>query len=158
MYLRKTKILFFALFTILLTNACNNSYYRKEELIQNNLWQIENIKEFEFSIDDKNSKYDIYIEIENNNQYNTSNLWLYLDSELPDAKLQKDTVMFLLSDDNGKPYGEISGDNVTSRFLYKKDFTFPQTGKYKFRIKHGMREKDLPALNKICLEIEKAVH
>jgi len=151
----KKRLFFYGILILLFLNSCNASYYRKEEPLKTGVWQIEDVKEFEVPVNDINSKYNVYIEVENNNQYRTSNLWLYIDSYSPKGKIDTDTVMFLLTDDIGVPYGESSGENVVSRFLYKKEISFAETGKHKILIKHGMREKDLPVVNKISLELTK---
>ncbi len=138
--------------------SCNKtSLYSEFVEITTNKWEINDVKTFDVHIEKPKLKYNIFIEITNDKDYATSNLWLYISSESPSKKIQTDTVMFLLTDNKGHWYGKEAGDNVENAFLYKKAISFPERGNYKFSIQHGMRPKYMPTVKKIGLKLEQAI-
>ena len=62
----------------------------------------------------------------------------------------------MLADERGQWLGDGMGDIWDNRILFKKDFKFPQTGKYRFELEQAMRINPLPGIMDVGMRIERA--
>lgn len=125
-------------------NSCDsNRVYEENFSVENNVWNYEDVKTFSFDITDTLSPLDLYVNIRTTSDYPYSNLYVYLYSEYPNGYSDKDTLEFILAEQDGKWLGESSGTVVENQILISRGGRFPYSGKYTFKIQHAMREKDL---------------
>jgi gliding motility-associated lipoprotein GldH len=140
---------------LLLLSACKNGsvFSEKIPLVAEN-WAIDDNISFQFEINEIEKSYNVFIELDIYDDFLTNNLWLFISTESPSGINQTDTVMFYVADLKGKWYGRKKGKIVSNKFLYKSMIKFPEKGQYGLRIRHGMRENDLPKVESIGIEIE----
>jgi len=125
-------------------NSCDsNRVYEENFSVENNVWNYEDVKTFSFDIMDTLSPLDLYVNIRTTSDYQYSNLYVYLYSEYPNGYSDKDTLEFILAEQDGKWLGESSGTVIENQILISRGGRFPYSGKYTFKIQHAMREKDL---------------
>ncbi|MBN1252847.1 MAG: gliding motility lipoprotein GldH [Bacteroidales bacterium] len=137
--------------------ACNeNVFYNKKYDISENTWNYEDTLSFNVNISDTSQLYNLYFSIKNTEEYQNSNLWLFITTSSPDGYMIKDTLEFFLSDDLGKWFGKKSSDNFITYHYFKRQVIFPVKGKYSFVIQQGMRQLDLYGINKFGLIIKKS--
>ncbi|NPA68484.1 MAG: gliding motility lipoprotein GldH [Chlorobi bacterium] len=152
------KILLLSGLIILLffTDCKKNVLYRASTEIQNKTWQIGDSICFNTEIKDTKNYYNIFINLNIDENFLTENIWLFVKSTSPSGNILNDTVMFYITDKNGKWLGKKHGNTIKNKFLYKPHVKFPETGNYKFCLNHGMRKNDLPKINSVGISIEKS--
>lgn len=142
---RVNSILFLCLAWVL--NSCDsNRVYEENFSVENNVWNYEDVKTFSFDITDTLSPLDLYVNIRTTSDYQYSNLYVYLYSAYPNGYSDKDTLEFILAEQDGKWLGESSGTVIENQILISRGGRFPYSGKYTFKIQHAMREQDLPEI------------
>ena len=146
-----------SILSLLLTSCDKNRVFEQNKEIPDMMWDQNNTLKFEpdSTLLDTVTPYNIYINVRIASQYQFSNLFLFLTTKLPDGKAARDTVELTLADDKGW-LGDGSGDIWDNRMLFKKNFRFPQTGKYVFELQQGMRLNPLPLIMDAGIRIEKA--
>lgn len=124
----------------------SNRIYEENFSVENNVWNSEDVKTFSFEITDTMSPLDLFVNIRTTPDYGYSNLYVFLYSEYPNGYSDKDTLEFILAEQDGKWLGESSGTVIENQILISRGGRFPYSGKYTFKIQHAMREKDLPEI------------
>jgi len=96
----------------------------------------------------------VSIELRNNNSYPFSNIWLFVDFQMPDGMCRADTINADLADVYGKWYGKgMSLYNLS--IPYEISILYPDTGTYIYTIHQGMRENILKGISDIGLKVSK---
>lgn len=138
--------------------SCNNDIVVSENKdIKTDAWEIHDTIIINVPINNNNSFYDVYINIENKESFLTNNLWLFIQTKSPSGNVQTDTIMYFLTDEKGKWFGKKRGKIIKNKFLYKSNIKFPEKGIYKFFLLHGMRKSDLPEVVKAGIVVEKHI-
>lgn len=140
-------VLFFA--------SCDSAMLYDEQFsVANDGWHSDDIKTFQFDIQDTLSPLDLYINVRTSTDYPYSNIYLFLYSEYPDGYSDKDTLEFILAEPNGKWLGESSGTVVENKMLISRGGRFASSGTYTFKLEHGMREEVLPEVLDVGFRLE----
>jgi len=151
------KNLFALLLSFLLLTACDNNRIFEENIsIPNKEWKVDYIPTFEFEIQDTTLFYNFYINLRNNTDYPYSNLYLFVNSHLPDGSSATDTLEVFLANREGKWLGKGLGKIKESRFFLRQHLVFPRKGKYAIEIEQAMRTKVLTGIEDIGIRIERA--
>jgi len=138
---------------VILFSCTKSAYYEKYQTIEGH-WDKNKELFFIYEIDDSLASYNLLLEIRNNNLYPYQNLWLFCSEEQPEGTLRRDTIECMLADDFGKWKGTgISIYHISVPIRTK--YTFPNTGKYTFNIRQGMRDDRLRGIEQIGVRIEK---
>ena len=130
-------------------------HYEEYIAIPNQQWKQANAPYFEFDIPDTNQRYNMSFNIRHNKAFEWKNIWVFVTFEVPGGQFDRDTLEFVLQDDQGRWLGSNSGDIRDGSFLFKKDFLFPYKGKYKASFEQAMRAEVLEDVADIGLKIEK---
>ena len=155
--MQKILIYILAIFGLFTFISCDrNRVFEENKNIPENLWYINNKVTFDINITDTVSANNLYINVRNSGSYSYSNLFVFLTTYLPDNTASKDTLECTLADASGKWLGSGLGDIWDNKILFKRDFRFPQKGKYRFEMVQGMRINPLPLIADVGLRIEKA--
>lgn len=153
---KKTVLIISSLLVFLFLISCKGKvFFEKSVTIPDQIWQRNDTLKFQADISDNENFFNIYLNIDAKDNYLTDNIWLIINSESPSGNILNDTVMYFISDQTGKPYGKKHGDIIKNKFLYKTHILFPEKGIYKFTIRHGMRETDLPRISSAGIRIER---
>ena len=122
----KFPIFVFYVVLIMIACACEQQVVFNEVIeIDGQGWDDQQIARFNIDVNDINESYDIEFFLENNTDYPYSNIYMFISLESPKGDVMKDTVDFLLADIRGQWLGEISGEEVQNRFIYKSNVKFP---------------------------------
>lgn len=155
MILKRAFSIFLIVF-LFLNTACNDDFFFSSSVeFDDKTWNIDENALFKFQISEPDAKYAIFIDYNCEKQYLTENIWLEFAVKSPGNIEQKDTVMYLLTDKNGKWFGKEKSKYVENKFLYKNNISFPASGDYSVKIRHLMRENDLPAALSVGISIVK---
>ncbi len=151
------RLYIFSLFTVLLFFSCNDKVlFSEKSEFSDKEWKIFEKKEFYIEINELREFYNIYITLDIYDDYLNNNIWLFVQSTSPSGNQEVDTVMYYFSDKSGKWFAERKNDVILNKFLFKKKVKFPEKGKYKIVIEHGMRENNLPLIKSAGIIIEQA--
>ena len=135
--------------------ACDpDKIYESNVKIPAEGWQYTEHARFEVDITDTVSPCNIYINVRNNSNYKSMELWLFVDVYSPVGFMERDTVQIMIADHRGKWYGHGLGDKFDVRMVFRKSVRFPAKGKYVFDYEHAMRDEPLTGIEDIGLRIE----
>jgi gliding motility-associated lipoprotein GldH len=128
------------LFIAVLT-ACNDSRIFDEVInFPSDQWESDKPINFTINISDTTTAYDILVHIRNNNRYEFSNLWMFIETSSPSGASLTDTIEFVLADDKGQWYGKGLGSINSLLIPYKQNIRFPYRGVYSFTFRQAMRK------------------
>lgn len=144
-------------FLLFLVSCDSTKIYEEYRSIENAEWNTAAPVKFEVEIKDTLQLCNMIVNIRINELYPYKNIYLFMNTEMPDGYKTKDTLEFYLLQDNGKPYGDCTGDICETPFMIDHDFKFPMPGKYKFEFQQVMRTENglLPLVHDVGLRIEK---
>ena len=119
-------------------------------------WQSTDTIDFEFEIDSQeNIYYNALISLRNNNDYSYANIFFFVDVEYPNGLHRTDTLQYILAAPDGKWLGSGVGEIKYNLLKFKENETM-QSGLYKYKIVHGMRDDVLIGIEDIGLRIERS--
>jgi gliding motility-associated lipoprotein GldH len=145
------------LLIFLVFNGCDNqAIYDQSIPIKDEIWNRDNVLEFQVEIQDSIRPNDFYIQLRNTTDYPYSNLYFFLDTEFPNGEIIRDTIQCILAEPNGKWIGEGLGKIKSNRILLRNNVRFPYSGYYLFRVEHAMRVVDLAGIADFGIRIELA--
>jgi gliding motility-associated lipoprotein GldH len=131
-----------AVFALLfLVCSCDKTRVFDEYKSLNGKWNKDSIVSFSFDQKDTVSKYNLFINVRNNNAYPYNNLYLIVQMQDPGTKLVKvDTLEYQMANPDGSLMGQGFSDVKESKLWYKEKMNFPKAGKYKVSIQHAVRK------------------
>lgn len=151
----RNAILFSAM--AMLVSACGNKpLFEQNTEIKTRQWDLNEPVVFKVNVDDTLSRFNVYINLRNTGQYRYSNLYLFLTTQYPDKRIEKDTLDITLAEDDGRWKGNGLGDLFFNQFLFASNVSFISKGEYTFTVQQGMRTNPLPGIADVGLRIEKA--
>lgn len=125
---------------IFLFMSCDSNRVFDEYKSVPNQWQKNDIVEFEFKPTDTLNGYNLFINLRNTNNYKFNNLFLIAEIDFPNGKSVVDTLEYKMAQPNGELLGTGFTDVKENKLWYKENFTFNESGTYKIRVQHAMRE------------------
>ncbi|MDB2361899.1 MAG: gliding motility lipoprotein GldH [Flavobacteriales bacterium] len=153
------KGLYILLIAVLLGSCDSNRLYEKNISIDNDMWSLEQMPNFEFENTDTISEVNLILNIRHSSIYPFSNLWVFIHILSPSGATQVDTLETTLSQKDGKWLGDGLGDIWDLQVLFKK-VRLNESGTYSFKIEQAMRHgnlskiEQLPGVMEIGLRIE----
>jgi len=152
--LKKWYSLFLLCCVIAVLCSCNKGViYQKYNKIPDNTWDMNAPMEFNVPIEDTVNRYNVYVNIRNDDGYDFSNLYLFIDITAPNNATERDTMNCVLADNSGKWLGEGLGDIWDNKILFKFNTRF-RKGNYKFKLTQAMRVDKLPEIMDVGIRIE----
>ncbi len=132
---------------LIFTAGCDDgALFQQSSSIGPEGWSVENVISYEFDIEEKDKRYDMFIDLRNSGSYEYSNLYVFFKLEFPNGKQSVDTVECFLADPTGRWYGSGLGDVYDNRIRVKKGVSFPLNGKYRVSIEQAMRKETLDGI------------
>ena len=144
------------LFLSVLMSACKekDGMYLQFRGIEEAKWNQSKSYDFAVDMTDTLSRYDVFLEIRNNESYSFRNLWLFVNLKTPEGQTRRDTVNCELADPYGKWYGK-GGSLHTLSLPFEQNVQFRIPGTYLYSIRQGMREDELKGISDIGLRVVK---
>lgn len=157
-YLKRKAIVIisFVFIGIALISCDKNRYFEQDQPIANSMWYYNDAKAFEFEIKDSLQAFNFFINVRNTVDYPYANLYIFIQTELPDGTFARDTVECQLADYQGKWLGNGRGKLRDNRFILRKNMRFKHVGDYRFLINQGMRTDSLKGITDIGIRLETA--
>ncbi|MGY6562003.1 MAG: gliding motility lipoprotein GldH [Luteibaculaceae bacterium] len=147
---------FSCLIVILLCfSACgNHSFFAETEDFSGKTWHVDNKPTFSFEVNDTISKFNFHIVLRNNEEYEYSNLFLFLKTDFPNNKYSIDTLECILARPNGEWLGKGFGAVKTNKIIYAQAKRFPISGTYTITLEHAMRQEKITGILSAGITIE----
>ena len=101
-------------------------------------WHKDSIVTFDLPVLDSTKKYNLFVNLRDNNNYPFNNLFLIVAIEMPNGFTKVDTLEYLMAEPDGTLLGNGFTDIKESKLFYKADVKF--RGNYKVHIKQAVRE------------------
>jgi len=131
--------------------------YQKYITIPDHTWTVKDTVSFNVpvSAEDTAAVYDVSINVRNSDNYDFSNLYLFIDVTNPAHQTERDTFEYPLATDAGKWLGRGLGDIWDNKCHFKLNKHLSK-GEYKFTFQQAMRVDKLPGIMDVGLTIEKS--
>ena len=154
----KNSLLF--LLASLLFFSCDEKRVFDEYKSVGSSWHKDSIVSFDLPQLDSTKRYNLFLNLRNNNNYPFNNLFLIVSLELPNGFTKVDTLEYQMANPDGTLLGDGFTDLKESKLFYKEKVKF--RGKYKVHIKQAVREngkiqglKELEGITEVGFRIEK---
>ena len=149
--------------SIILIISCDSKSVFSEYQSVSNTWGKEELLTFNFNAPDTINKYNLFINLRNNETYKFSNLFLIVNMEFPEGRTIVDTLEYEMAKPNGEWLGKGFSKLKENKLWYKEDVIFPNSGIYNIQIGHAMRINgrvdgllSLDGIKDVGISIEKA--
>lgn len=128
------------LLILLLIVSCDKKRVFDQYQSVGNSWHKDSIIRFQLPKLDASKKYNLFLNIRDNNDYPFSNIFLIVSMEQPNKKILVDTLEYQMANPDGTLMGEGFSDVKENKLVYKENVVFNQKGTYKISIQHASRQ------------------
>ena len=154
-----SSILFILVFLTLF--SCDRTRVFDEYKSVGSAWKKDSIVAFNLPKLEPTKKYNLFINLRNNDNYSFNNLFLLVSLENPDGLTKVDTLEYEMAKPDGMLLGEGFSDTKESKLFYKENLKFEKKGVYKVRIQQAVRQngkvsgvKELNGVTEVGFRIE----
>ncbi|MGQ7945965.1 gliding motility lipoprotein GldH [Flavobacterium sp. WC2509] len=126
------------LFVTVLLFSCDKKRVFDEYKSVGSAWNKDSIVTFDLPVLDSTKRYNLFVNLRDNNNYKYSNLFLIVSLESPNGYTKVDTLEYQMAEPDGTLLGDGFTDIKESKLYYKENVRF--RGKYKVHIKQAVRE------------------
>jgi gliding motility-associated lipoprotein GldH len=134
----KNSLLAFAL--LFLVCSCDKHRVFDEYKTLNGKWNKDSIITFEFENKDTVSRYNMYVNVRNNDSYPFNNMFLIVQMQQPGGLTSSDTLEYMMANPDGSLMGKGFSDVKESKLWYKPNERLPKAGKYKVTVQQAVRQ------------------
>lgn len=118
--------------------SCDDKRVFDEYKSLGSAWHKDSVVSFNLPELDSTQRYNIFINLRDNNDYPYNNLFLIVTLETPNGFTKVDTLEYQMAAPDGSLLGAGFTDIKESKLFYKESVRF--RGKYKLQIKQAVRE------------------
>ena len=126
------------LLVVILFSSCDKKRVFDEYKSVGSAWHKDSIVTFNLPELDSTKRYNLFVNLRANNDYQYNNLFLIVAMELPNGFTKVDTLEYQMADPDGTLLGNGFSDLKESKLFYKENVRFKS--KYKVHIKQAVRE------------------
>ena len=126
------------LLVAILLFSCDKKRVFDEYKSVGSAWNKDSIITFDLPVLDSTKKYNLFINLRDNNNYPFKNLFLIVAIETPSGFTKVDTLEYEMAKPDGTLLGNGFSDIKESKLYYKENVKF--RGKYKVHIRQAVRE------------------
>ena len=148
------------LLVMIIFASCDKKRVFDEYKSVGNVWHKDSIVTFNLPELDSAKRYNLFVNLRANNDYQFNNLFLIVALELPNGFTKVDTLEYQMAEPDGTLLGNGFSDLKESKLFYKENVRF--RSKYKVYIKQAVREngkilgvKALNGITEVGFRIEK---
>ena len=152
--MKKICLLFLTLLTL---SACNSGkVFERYEDLAGAKWSRENIVTFEVNIEDAATPYNVDLAIRHTSYYVWADLMVNLTSVYPSGEERTKDYDFFLRNSDGSFKAEGAGDLWDITFPLLSEVTFPEKGKYIFKVQNIMPQPETEDIMQVGLIVKKS--
>ena len=126
------------LLVVTLFISCDKKRVFDEYKSVGSAWNKDSIVTFDLPILDSTKRYNLFVNLRDNDNYKYNNLFLIVSLESPNGYTKVDTLEYQMAEPDGTLLGDGFTDIKESKLYYKENVRF--RGKYKVHIKQAVRE------------------
>lgn len=144
----KQNLVFFIAFLFTIgfgLSACKSSLYSHNHDFSDKRWLQKDSIVFTPEIKDTKKSYQLVLEFRHSDKYPCKNIIFLMSIVAPSGKRMGQLYDMPLAADDGRWTGDWLGDIVDQTFILKRNFTFPEAGKYAITFTQQMRDADYVA-------------
>ena len=153
----------FYILLVILVSGCTSGIVESEyAATKNGIWNKDEAVTFNFSAPDTINKYNVFINLRNDNTFPYSNLFIITELDFPNGTIIKDTLEYEMALPSGEWLGKGYGSVKENKLWYKENIVFPKNGVYNLKVSHAMRKNgivngvvDLEGVTDVGFQIEK---
>ena len=140
---------------LLFLASCTSGPERYEHHLdlEDEVWEVHQMLPFEFQIPDSLSPYLLSLHFRYTEEYPYQDIFLFLQTTVPDGSRSQDTLHADLFSPEGKPLGK--GHRVKEITIPYSLLQFPRQGKYVMRYLQGMRTDSLRGVVSFGVSLER---
>ncbi|MEC4003418.1 gliding motility lipoprotein GldH [Flavobacterium sp. SUN052] len=145
----------------LLMLSCDKKRVFDEYKSVGNAWHKDSIITFKLPKFDASKKYNLFVNVRDNNDYPFDNLFLIVSLEQPNKKSLVDTLEYKMANLDGSLLGDGFSDIKESMLFYKGNVDFKLKGNYKVHIQQAVRQtgkvtgvNDLKGITEVGFRVE----
>jgi gliding motility-associated lipoprotein GldH len=149
----KSKLFILSLLAITALSSCDKKpYYDKTYAFEGKSWDQRFMPEFVVPIEDTAQLYDFILTVRTTTDYKFNNLWIFLNTTTPKGIKAREPFQIRMANDDGTWIGSKTGTIIENQLLFKRR-KFPDKGKFKFVVEHGITEKSVEEILDIGLRV-----
>lgn len=149
------KQLFLLIIPVLLLSSCaQNFIYEKDISLPEKVWTYENKLAFDFEVEDTESLYNLYLDIDHSVDFGSQNMYVKFYTQFPSKKVLTDVVSLELAGKGGIWFGNCGSEMCNLRIPIQSSVFFEQTGIYTVTVEQFTRKDNLPGIAEIGFRIE----
>ncbi|MNF82315.1 Gliding motility lipoprotein GldH precursor [compost metagenome] len=126
------------LLAAILLFSCDKKRVFDEYKSVGSAWHKDSVVTFDLPVLDSTKKYNLFVNLRDNNDYPFNNLFLIVALEMPNGFTKVDTLEYQMANPDGTLLGNGFTDIKESKLYYKDGVKF--RGKYKVHIKQAVRQ------------------
>ena len=141
--------------------SCDEKRVFDEYKTVGSAWNKDSIVSFKLPKLDANKKYNLFVNVRDNNDFPYNNLFLIVSLEQPNKKVKVDTLEYQMAEPDGTLLGDGFTDVKENKLFYKQNESFSQKGDYKIKIQQAVRQtgkivgdKELKGITEVGFRIE----
>jgi gliding motility-associated lipoprotein GldH len=142
--------------TIIAVSCDEQRVFEENAEFEQAVWKRDAPVSFQFDVADTVSRYNMFVNLRNETNYEFRNIFLFLTLKAPDGQQATDTLECFLADEKGKWYGKGGAQLLDNRILYKRNIRFPAAGTYRVTLEQAMRTAELAHIRNVGFRLEKA--
>lgn len=147
-------VFLFVIIHLIFSSCRNKTILNNKTIFQENDWYWSDSFKDTIRVTDTINTYNIFITIDLDENYQYSNLYLFVNTILPDSSILTDTVNFYLADEKGKWHSKNRFGKISNKLPYKVNVRFPYKGEYVFDVEQAMRVNPLKNVKSCGIKIE----
>ena len=128
------------LLVVLLVISCDKKRVFDEYKSVGNSWNKDSIITFKLPKFDPSKKYNMFVNVRDNNDFPFNNLFLIVSLEQPNKKVLVDTLEYQMANTDGTLLGDGFSDVKENKLFYKENVDFKVKGIYKVHIQQATRQ------------------
>ena len=126
------------LLATILLYSCDKKRVFDEYKSVGSAWHKDSVVTFDLPVLDSTKKYNLFVNLRDNNNYPFNNLFLIVSLEMPNGFTKVDTLEYQMANPDGTLLGNGFTDIKESKLYYREGVKF--RGKYKVHIKQAVRQ------------------
>ena len=160
--MKPTNSLLFILLVLTIFSCDKNRVFDEYKTVGSS-WNRDSIVKFDLPKLVPTDRYNLFINIRNNDNYPFNNLFLLVSLENPEGLVKVDTLEYAMANPDGTLLGEGFTDTKENKLFYKENTLFDKKGLYKISIRQATRQvgkvtgvKELEGISEIGFRIEQS--
>lgn len=149
--------LYIVLLVLIIGCYKKHNFFQSYKSINEHKWHYNEPAEFEFTLEDTLTLYDIDVNLRHTGKYPYKNCWVWLHFTYPSGEKHSIRKELELCNNQGEWYGNGLNNIFDVRNTVHKEAKFQEKGKYKISIEQNMRDNPLLEVLDVGLRVQKSL-